>query len=205
MSIDSTTLPAAYRIQAAIATMVNILDRCLYYAASALLAFLVVTLFLQVLFRYVIEAPLAWTEEGARFGLVWLSMLSAGIAAREGQHFVFRWATLILPASARFVLRRIIDVLVIFVLIVLLKESIFYLEVVAHRTASGTGINLRVPYAGISVGLAALLVLYLADLADGLLSIVTGQTLSEREQAESRVYAMLSAPTEAQPEERVDR
>ena len=205
MSTDSTTVPAAYRIQAAIARMVSILDRCLYYVAAALLVFLVVTLFLQVLFRYVIEAPLAWTEEGARFGLVWLSMLSAALAAREGQHFVFRWATLIFPASARFILRRIIDVLVIFVLIILLKESIFYLEVVAHRTASGTGINLRVPYAGISVGLTALLVLYLADLADGLLSIVTGQTLSEREEAEGRIYGMLSSPSEDQTEERLDQ
>jgi TRAP-type C4-dicarboxylate transport system permease small subunit len=196
MSIDSTTVPAAYRMQQGVAAVVRILDRCLYLVASCLLVFLVVALFLQVLFRYVIEAPLAWTEEGARFGLVWLSMLSAALAAREGQHFVFRWATLVLPASARFVLRRIIDVLVIFVLVILLRESIFYLEVVAHRTASGTGINLRIPYAGISVGLSALLVIYIADLMDGMLSLITGQTLSEREQAESRIYGLLQAPAD---------
>ena len=201
MSTDSKTVPAAFRIQEAFAAMARILDRCLYVVASALLVFLVVALFLQVLFRYVIEAPLAWTEEGARFGLVWLSMLSAGIAAREGQHFVFRWATLILPPSARFVLRRVIDVLVIFVLVILLKESIFYLDVVANRTASGTGINLRIPYAGVSVGLGALLLIYLADLVDAALSMVTGQTLSEREQAEGRIYGLLSAPAESSMEE----
>jgi TRAP-type C4-dicarboxylate transport system permease small subunit len=196
MSIDSTAVPAVHRVQELIAVVVRLLDRCLYVVATCLLVFLVVALFLQVLFRYVIEAPLAWTEEGARFGLVWLSMLSAALAAREGQHFVFRWATLVLPAPARFVLRRIIDLLVIFVLVILLKESIYYLDVVAHRTASGTGINLRIPYAGISVGLGALLVIYIADLMDGVLSIITGQSMSERELAEGRIYGLLQTPGE---------
>src|SRR6266545_2303760 len=137
MTNDSTFVRAVIRIQALVATSVRILDHSLFAVACALLVFLVVALFLQVLFRYVIEAPLAWTEEGARFGLVWLSMLSAAIAAREGQHFVFRWATLILSRRTRFILRRVIDVLIVMVLVALLKESLFYLEVVANRTASG--------------------------------------------------------------------
>lgn len=200
MTSDSALVRAVSRLQALVAASVRILDQCLFGVACALLVFLVVALFLQVLFRYVIEAPLAWTEEGARFGLVWLSMLSAAIAAREGQHFVFRWATLAIPRSVRFMLRRVIDILIVIVLVILLKESLFYLEVVANRTASGTGINLRVPYAGISVGLVALLYIYVGDLVDAALSVVTGRTLSERELAEGRIYGLLGASAEEDAE-----
>lgn len=48
---------------------------------------IVVSVFLQVLFRYVLSASLAWTEEMARYLLVWASMTGAAIALRRHAHF----------------------------------------------------------------------------------------------------------------------
>ncbi|TDW29523.1 TRAP transporter small permease [Cryobacterium psychrophilum] len=53
-------------------------------ASLALLVTLVLVL-LQVTSRYVFQAPLSWTEETARFTLVWLAFVSAGfVMARRG-------------------------------------------------------------------------------------------------------------------------
>jgi TRAP-type C4-dicarboxylate transport system permease small subunit len=186
------------RLQQIVVWPVRILDRALFVATTALFVTLIVVLFLQVLFRYVVEAPLPWSEEGARFILVWLSMLGACMAAREGQHFLFRWFTLYLPGEARFWLRRACDLLTIVVLGLILKYSLFYLGVVAHQTAPGTGLNMRVPYAGVSVGIGLLLYIYIAETVDCLLSKVTGRLMSRREATEAEIADLfMSGPERA--------
>ena len=185
--------------QNALARFVTVLERAIFWLASALLMFLVVTLFCQVFWRYVLLEPLQWSEEGARFGLVWFSMAAACTAAIEGQHFVFRWATLLISPTARFWLRRGLDVLSVAVLLVVFKLSLDYLDLVAGQTAIGMPLNMRVPYAAVSFGALALIVIYLAETADAVLSLWTGRTCSARELNEAQVYGQLrpqSAPKE---------
>lgn len=187
---------SAWAIQGGAAAIARGVDRAIFGLACVLLVSLVVALFLQVLFRYVIHQPLAWTEEGARFLLVWFSMIAAVSAARAGEHFVFRWALLLLPGGARYWLRRFTDILVSLLLILILVESLDYLDVVANRTASGTGLNMRIPFAGICFGSAALLIIYLAEIVDAFLAPLTGRRLSLREVHEGSVYALLGTPSE---------
>jgi TRAP-type C4-dicarboxylate transport system permease small subunit len=50
-------------------------------------ALLTAVTFAQVITRYVLGNPLIWSEEVARYLFVWLSMIGAGLAVREGGHF----------------------------------------------------------------------------------------------------------------------
>jgi TRAP-type C4-dicarboxylate transport system permease small subunit len=52
---------------------------------AAVVAMVAVTL-AQVLSRYVLAAPLTWSEEAARYLLVWISFLAAWLAWRERGH-----------------------------------------------------------------------------------------------------------------------
>ena len=52
-----------------------------------LLVAMTLTVFSQVIARYIFEAPLSWSEELARFILIWLSMLSAAYAFKTKSHF----------------------------------------------------------------------------------------------------------------------
>lgn len=55
---------------------------------TVLVGALIVPVTLQILSRYTDLIPtLMWTEEAARFCLVWVIMLGATIAVREGLHF----------------------------------------------------------------------------------------------------------------------
>lgn len=47
---------------------------------------MVVVVFMQVLFRFVIDQPLAWTEEVARYLLVWITFLGAAYAMSVKAH-----------------------------------------------------------------------------------------------------------------------
>lgn len=63
------------------------LDRILNAVGAILMALLVVLLLAQIAGRYLISAPWPWTEELARYVLIWVSFLGAWIAARQGAHF----------------------------------------------------------------------------------------------------------------------
>lgn len=53
---------------------------------NMLMAVLVTVVFLQVIFRFVLGSPLAWTEELARYSLIWLTFLGAAYAMSLRAH-----------------------------------------------------------------------------------------------------------------------
>lgn len=62
------------------------LDAILTRALILLMLCLVVAVLWQVISRYVFASPSSWTEELARFLLIWISLLGAAYAFRSGMH-----------------------------------------------------------------------------------------------------------------------
>jgi len=55
---------------------------------NSLLVVMVVVVFTQVFFRFVVERPLPWSEEVARYIMVWLTFLGAALAVEKRAHAV---------------------------------------------------------------------------------------------------------------------
>jgi C4-dicarboxylate transporter, DctQ subunit len=159
---------------------------------SILLMVVFLCLLLQVIYRYVLFLPLPWSEEAARFGLVWLGMLAAVVAARRGLHFIFRFGTLFLPGEVRRWLRIAVGLLVVFFLAVLSFEGWIYLGIVDNQTAPATGFNMIVPYSSIVIGGLLMLAVYVVEVLDALLGCFSGIRYSEAEAEELAVYKQLS-------------
>jgi C4-dicarboxylate transporter DctQ subunit len=47
----------------------------------------------QILFRYVFKVSAPWTEEAARYLMIWMALLAAGLAFQKGQHFNIDFVT----------------------------------------------------------------------------------------------------------------
>ncbi|MEL7186560.1 MAG: TRAP transporter small permease [Pseudomonadota bacterium] len=62
------------------------LDKTLKTALAVLMTAMVASVVWQVLSRYLFVVPAAWTEELARFLLIWIGMLGAAFAYRHGSH-----------------------------------------------------------------------------------------------------------------------
>lgn len=58
-------------------TFRNLLDRSILFISSFTLMLLVVTVTWQVFSRYVLNDPSSWTDELARYSMVWLGLLGA--------------------------------------------------------------------------------------------------------------------------------
>ena len=69
--------------------MMRRLDKSLAIFLSILMILLVFSVSWQVLSRYLLSVPASWTEELARFLLIWISMLGAAYAYRVGSHIGF--------------------------------------------------------------------------------------------------------------------
>lgn len=65
---------------------VRFLDKTLVLTLALLMVAMVVSVVWQVLSRYLFVVPAAWTEELARFLLIWIGMLGAAFAYRSGSH-----------------------------------------------------------------------------------------------------------------------
>lgn len=66
----------------------DLYDRLLKVLLTGLMALLLVPVTLQILSRYTGLIPrYIWTEELARFCFIWIVLVGATIAVREGTHF----------------------------------------------------------------------------------------------------------------------
>jgi TRAP-type C4-dicarboxylate transport system permease small subunit len=183
----------AARLQFLLAEISRFIELGLVFTCSALLVLLTINVFLEVVIRYVLNAPLSWTEEIARFALVWLAMLSSAVAARRGVHFAFRWGMKPFPESIRRPVRQLVNVLVIIFLSVLLVEGVGTLDVVSDQTSMATEIDMRIPYAGIPVGMGFVLIIYVLEVADAVLSLWTHRQLSLKEAYDVEIQRRIEA------------
>lgn len=124
---------------------------------TLLLTAIVAVTFSQVVFRYLLQAPLAWSEELARFLLMWLASLSAAYAFKKRAHFALRfWVESLAPGNRRRVEGAAVAVTASF-LAVFSYQSLLFAYEVRDMVAAGTGMSMAIPYSSAFVGGALML------------------------------------------------
>jgi TRAP-type C4-dicarboxylate transport system permease small subunit len=179
------------QVQFYLAELGRWIENALIAICALLLCIMASSVFFEVMIRYVIHAPTAWTEEVAQFILVWYGLLAAAVGARKGVHFAIRWGVVRFSARTRWIIRQAVNVGVIVFLSALLKMGMDYLDIVANQTSTGAEINMRIPWAGIPAGVGSMLAIYVLELADAVLSLWTGRQFSIKEAREEDIYRAL--------------
>ena len=87
------------------------------FAAMTLVAIL------GVFFRYVMQSPFMWTEEVARYLLVWLGFTAINIALRQDRHIRVEILPKLVPPVVAKIVSYLVDALIAFFFIVLLKQG----------------------------------------------------------------------------------
>jgi TRAP-type C4-dicarboxylate transport system permease small subunit len=84
------------------------------------IAGLVICVFTQVFSRYVLQNSVPWTEELARYILVYMTFTGTALAAHDNSHITVDFFVQILPTAMQRALHRIADLLMCVVAVVLL-------------------------------------------------------------------------------------
>ena len=130
-------------------------------AMCTLMVSLVIIIFAQVVTRYVLHVSLSWSEELARYLMLWLAMLSAAYGFKIKSHFALLFIVDKIPTKLRKITSAIGSVLVCALLCIFIVKSVEITYSVRNQVGPATGLSKSVPYASAIFG-GVLMLYYVA-------------------------------------------
>jgi TRAP-type transport system small permease protein len=114
------------------------------------LAFIV---FLQFFTRYVLNDSLAWTEEIARYGLMWVTFIGGAMVTRRKTHIAVELMSNLMPAGpVRQTLLAFVDIVTLGFLALLAYFSVTITERMAFQRMTVFELPMSYVYAGVALG-----------------------------------------------------
>jgi TRAP-type C4-dicarboxylate transport system permease small subunit len=130
----------------------------------AIFSVMLVSLFLQVTFRFFLNIPLSWSEELARYLTVWMIFLGASLGVRSNK--LIRLDILLTKINERYHIYFLYASAVIssFFYVVIIVKSFDIIQIVHMQQSPAMTIPMSVPYLAIPVGSAFMLLNTIASL-----------------------------------------
>jgi TRAP-type C4-dicarboxylate transport system permease small subunit len=109
--------------------------------------------FLQFFTRYVMNDSLAWTEEIARYALIWVVFVGAAMVTRRNSHIAVELVSNLLPPNAtRAALLAFIDIVKLCFMGLLAYFSITIVERMHYQRMTVIDLPMSYVYAGVVLG-----------------------------------------------------
>ncbi len=87
----------------------RILSKSAEITTTILLGAMIFVLLLQIIFRYVLNSPLTWSEELARYLYVWVTFMGAGYCVYKHMHIEMTMFFDMLPPAVQKVLQVLVN------------------------------------------------------------------------------------------------
>jgi TRAP-type C4-dicarboxylate transport system permease small subunit len=120
--------------------------------AFAIFWVLAIVVFLQFFTRYVLNDSMAWTEEIARYLLIWVTFVGGAIAVRRGTHIGVEVLLHFLRPRYVTILRFVIDVITVGFVGLLCWQSLLITERMQIQTMMVADVSMSVVYGGVVLG-----------------------------------------------------
>jgi TRAP-type transport system small permease protein len=134
------------------------LNRLCEFGLAVFLTAMTVVVFLEILFRYVLDFPLFWTAEFARYCLVWSSLLGAAVAFRSGEHIAVSLFLDRLAPRPRRVVAMIATIWVGVFLTVVFWGGIHLVTVTIRQLSPALRVPMAIPYSALPVASGVMLI-----------------------------------------------
>ncbi len=115
--------------------------------------------FTQVIVRYVFQSSISWSEEIAKWFVVWLTFAGSAYAFKVGAHIGVEAFVSILPAKPRRIVQWIADILtIVFVLLMIFYGTLFLGESIEMgQVAPASRLPMAIAYAALPIGFSLVL------------------------------------------------
>jgi TRAP-type C4-dicarboxylate transport system permease small subunit len=143
-----------------------VLERLLDVLVGAMILVMAATIIWQVFARYVLDAAPGWSEELARFLMIWVTLLGGAAVLRSGGHISVTALLDRVPERLRGPLLAARDLALVAALAVLIRYGWGYAEINAVQESPALEIPKSIIYAALPLGaVLMMLLLVLARLA----------------------------------------
>jgi TRAP-type C4-dicarboxylate transport system permease small subunit len=127
------------------------LDRVCTVITVMLLGAMTVVTFAQIVFRVFFSA-LSWSEELARYALIWLTFIGAGCVHKRAGHISITILQDILPGRTHKVFQILSQLLCITVFLIAIFYGFSYVKLMGTQLSAALRIPMRYMYAAIPLG-----------------------------------------------------
>jgi TRAP-type C4-dicarboxylate transport system permease small subunit len=140
-----------------------------------------VVVLLQVVFRYLLNFPLFWTEEFARYCLVWASLLGSAVAVKRGQHIAVTILVERFPPALNRAFKILALISVAVILSIILWGGIQLVSITQAQISPALRVSMSVPYLAVPVGAALMLLHTIGFLIETITPKVKNRKISRRQ------------------------
>jgi len=127
----------------------TLLRRGLEYLCTGLLLVIVALVFVNVVGRYFLHAPIRWSDEVAQFLFLWLSYLGALAAMMGGRHYSFPNLINMLPANLRLAAKTVSDLIVLAMLAILVWGGVVLVDLLHYQRSPAIDLPVYYVYAAL--------------------------------------------------------
>jgi TRAP-type transport system small permease protein len=118
---------------------------CVFWAMGAIV-------FLQFFTRYVLNDSLAWTEEIARYALIWITFIGAAVVVRKNSHIAVEVLLHFLPAGSARILLALVDLAKLLFIGLLAYFSVTIVERMQWQRMVIIDLPMSIVYGGVALG-----------------------------------------------------
>ncbi len=137
------------------------IDKVLAWVLIILLGILVLNVLWQVFSRYLMKSPSSFTDELARYLLIWVGILGASYASGKKLHLAIDILPSKLKANKRVVLDRFIYFLVgLFATLVMVVGGLRLVYITLHLEQTSPALNLPIGYVYLVFPISGILIVY---------------------------------------------
>jgi TRAP-type C4-dicarboxylate transport system permease small subunit len=141
----------------------SILEACEEFLLAAAMIGALLALVLQVVSRYALGLPLAWTEELARYCFVWAVFVGASQVMRYREHIAITLVTEMLPHRVQQAVALAMNLLMIVFLAVLVWQGWLVAAKVAPLSSIALDVSMAAVYVPLPLASAVMIVRLVAD------------------------------------------
>jgi TRAP-type C4-dicarboxylate transport system permease small subunit len=158
----------------------KIINRIAEMAVFFIISLMATVVFAEVIFRYALLLPLFWTEEFARYCLVWSSLLGASIALKKGEHIAVTFFLDKLPNEVRVGASLVARISIVALLGVIFLGGLDLVLLTRNQLSPAMRVSMSLPYMAIPVGALIMLFHELTFLCTQLKEMIGNSRLTGR-------------------------
>lgn len=125
-----------------------------------------ILILLQIFFRFVYYIPFPWSEECARYMMIWMGMLGSVLALQKGRHIGVTVLVEKLPENLHRGTTLLVRLVSIGFLSVLFQQGIGFALFNLNQLSPAMEITMLIPYSSIPVGTAMMILVIVGDIMD---------------------------------------
>jgi TRAP-type C4-dicarboxylate transport system permease small subunit len=149
--------------------LMDAIDRIVQSFGSFIAGLMTVTVGLQVLSRYVMKYPLVWTEELARYLMIWMVFIGAGTIMKKWDNIYVDFFINKLTEKARTIVLLVEKCVILGMLVFFFYLCfIVFSKVGGFQTSPAMGISMLWPQSGIVIGFFLMVLQTIGNILDDL-------------------------------------